>query len=135
MDCIFCKVVAKEIPSYAVYEDEHTCAFLDINPRAPGHAMVIPKTHAVTLLDLPEAEVGPLFAAVKTVTAKIQKALQPDGFTIGVNHGDAGHQAVKHLHVHVIPRWKDDSGGSVHSVVGNPPQEELTAIAEKILKV
>lgn len=134
MDCIFCKIIAKEIPSYGIYEDDHALAFLDINPRAPGHTMIIPKVHAVTLLDLPTAEIGPLFAAVKAVTAKIEKTLKPDGFTIGINHGDASGQTVKHLHVHVIPRWKDDGGGSIHSVVSNPSSEDIEKTLERIMQ-
>lgn len=133
MDCIFCKIGAKEIPSEMVYEDDHALAFLDIAPRAPGHAMVIPKVHAATFLDLPEAEIGPLFAAVKAVTQKIEQALKPDGFTVGINHGDAAGQTVKHLHVHVIPRWKDDGGGSIHSVVDNAPKEPVADLAKRIL--
>lgn len=107
-------------------------AFLDINPRAVGHAMVIPKAHAANILDLPAEEVSPLFSAVKAVTTKIQKALNPDGFTIGMNHGDASGQTVKHLHVHIIPRWKDDGGGSIHSVVNKSGTESVEDIQKKI---
>lgn len=129
---MFCKLVAKEIPSHSFYEDEHALAFLDINPRAPGHAMVIPKVHAAALLDLPEAEVGPLFGAVKVAMARIAEVLKPDAFTIGVNQGEAAGQTVKHLHVHIIPRWKGDGGGSIHSVVHNLPAEDVAAIAARL---
>jgi histidine triad (HIT) family protein len=132
MDCIFCKIVAKEIPAEIIHEDDHVLAFLDIAPRAPGHAMVIPKVHAATILDLPDAEIKPLFSAVKKVSVKIEKAIAPDGFTIGVNHGDAAGQTVKHLHVHVIPRWKGDGEGSVHSVVNNPFEGSVSEMAKKI---
>jgi histidine triad (HIT) family protein len=132
MDCIFCKIGVKEIPSQMIYEDEHAFAILDITPRAPGHAMVMPKLHAATILELPESEIGPLFSAVKAVTAKLEKVMKPDGFTIGINHGDASGQTVKHLHVHVIPRWKNDGGGSIHSVVSNQPQEEIADIARRL---
>src|SRR3989344_853225 len=119
MDCLFCKIGKKENPSEMVYEDDRVFAILDIHPRSPGHTMIIPKLHAVTLLDLPEEEVGPLFSVVRLVTAKLEKALRPQGFTIGINHGEASGQAVKHLHVHIIPRFQGDGGGSVHSVVSN----------------
>jgi histidine triad (HIT) family protein len=132
MNCIFCKIGAKEMPSHMVYEDDHAFAILDIHPRAAGHTMVMPKVHAANILELPESEIGPLFAAVKAVTAKLAKALRPDGFTIGVNHGDVSGQTVKHLHVHVMPRWHDDGGGSVHSVVDKPPAEPLEDMAKKI---
>ncbi|MBI1961045.1 MAG: HIT family protein [Candidatus Liptonbacteria bacterium] len=131
-DCLFCKIARKEISSQDVYEDADTFAFLDIHPRAPGHVMVIPKRHADTILALDESAVGPLFAAVKKVTAAIKRAFNPDGFTIGINHGAASGQAVDHVHVHVIPRWRDDGGGSLHSVVQNPPEESPDEIRDRI---
>ena len=74
MDCLFCKIVAKEIPSLVVYEDDHALAFLELHPRSPGHTMVIPKVHAPTIADLPDAEVGPLFIAVKKVAELLKNA-------------------------------------------------------------
>lgn len=132
MNCLFCKIAKKEIQGAVIYEDEGVVAFLDIHPRAPGHTMVIPKTHSETLLDLPLEAVAPLFKGVREVTARLKKALCPDGFTIGVNQGQASGQVVDHLHVHIIPRFKGDGGGSIHSVVLNPPRESLQEMAEKI---
>lgn len=133
MDCIFCKIAAREIPSHMIYEDDRAFAILDIHPLAMGHTMVIPKVHAVTILDLPEGEVGPLFAAVKAVTVKLQKVLNPDGFTTGINHGDVSGQSVKHLHVHILPRWKDDGGGSLHSVVDKPGDRSVEEVAKLLI--
>jgi histidine triad (HIT) family protein len=135
MDCLFCKIAKKEIPAEIVYENDKTLAILDINPHSPGHTMVLSKFHSLTILDLPEEEVGPLFSAVKKVTEMIQKALKPEGFTIGINHGKISGQVIDHLHIHVIPRFKNDGGGSVHSVVNNPPKESLKEIANKIKAV
>ncbi len=132
-DCLFCRIAAKELSAAVFYEDEATVAFLDIHPRSPGHAMIIPKKHYENIIDLPEAEVGPLFVAVKKVTELLQKTLQPRGFTIGINHGKVSGQEIDHLHVHVIPRYDRDGGGSIHSVVNNPPQESLEEIRSKIL--
>ena len=134
MDCLFCKIIAKKIPAEVMYEDAYALGFLDVHPRAPGHTMIIPKAHAENILDLPEAEVAPLFSAVRHMTNVLQKVFQPDGFTIGINHGKASGQAVEHLHIHIIPRWHTDQGNSIHSVVNNPPQESLAAIAQKIRK-
>ncbi|MFH0890405.1 MAG: HIT family protein [Candidatus Liptonbacteria bacterium] len=131
-NCIFCRLVAKEIPCVSIYETAQALAFLDIHPRAVGHTMVIPKVHAATLTDLSESEITPLFSVVKKVAQKIQTALRPDGMTIGINQGEASGQTIPHLHVHIIPRFKDDGGGSIHSVVDNPPREELNVIAEKL---
>lgn len=118
-----------------VYEDDVALGFLDINPLAPGHTMIIPKEHSVDLLGLPTSSVGSLFQAVKRVTGLLNKALTPDGFTIGINHGKVSGQAVDHLHIHIIPRFTDDGGGSLHSVVNNPPKESLEEIRSKILNV
>jgi histidine triad (HIT) family protein len=135
MDCLFCKIGKKEIPAEMVYENDHAFAILDINPVSPGHTMVISKTHAKDLPELPKDEVGPLFEGVKVVLAKIQKALKPDGFTIGINQGLVSGQVVGHLHIHLIPRFAGDNGKSVHSVVMNPPNESLTDTAKKIREV
>lgn len=131
--CLFCKIINKEIPAEIIYEDVETLAFLDIHPRSSGHTVVIPKVHAENILDLPEGKVEPLFKAVKKITAMIEKGLNPHGFTIGINHGKVSGQAVEHLHIHIIPRWENDNGGSIHSVVNNPPKESLEEIKNKIL--
>ncbi|HZX00896.1 MAG TPA: HIT family protein [Candidatus Paceibacterota bacterium] len=134
MNCLFCKIVNGEILSEKIYEDEAAFAFLDIHPLSPGHTVLVPKVHAENILDLPEAAVGPLFLAVKKVTATLNLALKPHGFTIGINHGKVSGQAIDHLHIHLIPRFEGDGGGSIHSVVKNPPQESVVAIKEKIIK-
>ncbi|MDO8504628.1 MAG: HIT family protein [Candidatus Liptonbacteria bacterium] len=134
MDCIFCKIGKKEIPADMVYEDNNSFAILDIHPVAPGHTMVLPKIHADNLLALPEEEIGPLFEAVKTVLGKLKRALGPDGFTVGINHGSVSGQEIDHLHIHLIPRFKGDAGSSINSVVNNPPKETIQEIAEKIKK-
>jgi histidine triad (HIT) family protein len=132
MDCLFCKIASKEIASSVIYEDDAALAFLDLHPIAPGHALVIPKIHAENILDLPDEEVGNFFKSVKKVTALIKEKLDPTGFTIGINHGRIGGQAIDHLHVHVIPRFEGDGGGSLHSVVKNPPKDSLEDIRKKI---
>ncbi len=134
MDCLFCKIANKEIPAEVIYEDDNAVGILDIYPVAPGHTMVIPMVHCENILDLPEEKIGDVFSAVKKITATLGKALRPDGFTIGINHGKASGQAVDHLHIHIIPRFKDDGGGSMHSVVNNPPKEPLNKIMAKILR-
>lgn len=132
MDCLFCKIINKEIPNYTVYEDEHVLAFLDIFPHAVGHTVVIPKMHAENLLELPEAEIAPLYVAVQKVQAKLQAALMPEGFTVGWNHGEAAGQAVPHLHVHILPRWQADGGGSMHSVLPKLNNPDVKAVFAKL---
>lgn len=134
MDCLFCKIVKKEIPAEIIYEDEKTLAILDITPRSPGHTMVLSKFHSETMLDLPEKEIEPLFSAVKKVTELIEKSLKPEGFTIGINHGKISGQVIDHLHIHIIPRFKNDGGSSIHSVVNNPSKKSLKEIKSEIIK-
>lgn len=134
MDCIFCKIATKEISSEVIWESEKALAFLDVNPFVLGHTLVIPKSHAENISDLGDESVGPVFQAVKQVTGMLQKALGPEGFTIGINHGRISGQAVPHLHVHVIPRYEGDGGGGVHSVVENRPKESIQETKEKIIK-
>jgi len=134
-DCLFCKIIKGEIPSEVVYQDEHAFAFLDIHPKAPGHTMVIPKVHAEHLLELPDVEIAPFFTAVKRAQEMVDKAIKPTGYTLGINHGRVSGQEVDHLHFHIIPRWLGDNGKSIHSVVDNPPKEDLSVIAERIRNV
>lgn len=134
MECLFCKIANKEIKSEMIYENGDVFAFLDIHPLAPGHTVVIPKIHAENILDLPDEKFEGLFLAVKKITAILEKALKTEGFTIGINHGKVSGAAIDHLHIHIVPRWRNDGGGSIHSVVHNPPSESIEQIAEKIRK-
>lgn len=134
MDCLFCKIAEKEIPADIVYENEKVLAFLDIHPIAPGHTVIIPKVHAENILDLDDEMIAPVFESVKTLTGVLSKTLNPQGFTIGINHGKVSGQAIDHLHIHIIPRFSGDGGSSLHSIVHNPPKEPLEEIKSRILE-
>ena len=134
-ECIFCKIINKEIPAEIVYEDANALGVLDIHPRGPGHTTILPKFHAETIINLPEEKIGSVFKAVRSMVERLNSALRPDGFTIGINHGLAAGQAVPHLHVHIIPRYKNDGGVSLQALVDNPPKESLRSIKEKIVKI
>jgi histidine triad (HIT) family protein len=131
-NCLFCKLVKKEIPSLVVYEDDDTISFMELTPSAPGHVMVILKKHGNNILEYSQDELGKLMKSVQTVTQKIEKALKTDSITIGINHKER--QGVPHLHVHLIPRWENDKGGVIQSVVKNKPKESREIIAEKLKK-
>ncbi len=133
-DCLFCRIGSKEIGAETIYEDGENISFLDIHPRAPGHAMVIPKAHRETILDMAEEELKTLFSAVKKTVELLSRALKPDGFTIGINHGKASGQEVSHLHVHIIPRYLNDKGSSIHSVVDNKSGGTVQETAARIRK-
>ena len=130
--CIFCKIIQTQIPAESIYEDNNAVAILDVHPRSPGHTMILPKAHAENILDLPEDKINGVFQAVKKVTELLKQTLEPDGFTIGINHGKVSGQTVEHLHIHIMPRWNDDAGGSVHDVVDKPSKEPLEKLAAKI---
>ncbi|MCR4368905.1 MAG: HIT family protein [archaeon] len=108
-ECIFCKIVSGEIPAKKIFENEATFAFLDINPSAKGHSLVIPKNHHATMLDIPEAELKDVISTVQKVGAAIMKATNADGFNVLQNNREAAGQVIPHLHFHVIPRTIGDS--------------------------
>ncbi len=118
-DCIFCKIIKGEIPNYTVYEDEHVLAFLDIHPHAKGHTIVVPKVHAENYFDLNEDLLEHLSLGIKRAMEKIDKVLSPDGYNVGWNQGEVAGQVVPHLHIHIMPRYEGDGGGSMHSIVNN----------------
>ncbi|MFA4873239.1 MAG: HIT family protein [Patescibacteria group bacterium] len=134
-DCLFCKIGTHEIQSKVVHEDSETIAFLDIHPLSAGHTVLVSKTHTPTVTTLPSHALSPLIVAVQRVTHIIESALKPDGFNIGWNHGEAGGQTIGHLHIHIIPRWQGDGGGSIHTIVHNPPAEDLESIYKKLKSV
>jgi len=117
MDCLFCKIVSGEIPSKKVYEDAHAFAFLDINPCTKGHTLVVPKKHYSHLRDMPDEETAALLAAALAIEKRVVEALQAAGANIGINDGRAAGQEVQHVHVHVIPRYLQDGGGALQSIV------------------
>ena len=131
-DCIFCKIVKKEIPSISVYEDEDTLAFMELSPSAPGHLMVIHKKHGYSILEYTQEELGKIMATTQVVAKKLKKAVNADWLSIGINHHEKA--GVPHLHIHLIPRFNNDKGGVMQSLVKNPPKESREAIAEKIRK-
>ena len=132
MDCLFCKIIANELPSLKVYEDHDTIAFLELFPSAPGHTMVIHKRHGNNIFEYSQDELGSMMGTVQTVSEKIEKALKTDSITIGINHKER--KGVPHLHIHLIPRWDDDRGHVIQGVVTHKKQEDREVIAEKIRK-
>lgn len=103
-DCIFCRIVAGQLSSVSLYEDEHSKAFMDINPVARGHALVISKVHAEMLLDIPLPALQAVAATVQRVARAIDAAFHPDGITVVQSNGPGAAQSVSHFHMHVLPR-------------------------------
>ena len=107
-DCIFCKIVAGELPCFEIYQDEETLAFMDINPVNPGHALAITKQHWPDLHATPEAQLGATIATAKRVAGALQAELQPDGINLAQANGKGAAQSVMHFHMHVVPRRMND---------------------------
>jgi histidine triad (HIT) family protein len=104
--CDFCAIAAGELPAHVVAETEHTVAFLDRSPLFPGHTLVAPREHVVTLRDLPDALLAPYFTEVRRIAAAVQDGLGADGTFVAENNVVS--QSVPHLHVHVVPRRRKD---------------------------
>ncbi|PQV43119.1 HIT family protein [Methanohalophilus euhalobius] len=133
MDCLFCRIVNEEIPSHKVYEDEHAYAFLDIYPTSRGHTVVLPKEHITSFLEMSEEKTAELFASVNRIAKKVIAVTEAPGVNIGINNGLVAGQTVPHVHVHIIPRYENDGGGSMHTIVdSNPDREELEQLASVI---
>ena len=107
--CIFCKIIAGEIPIYKVYEDEKTLAFLDIKPITPGHTLVIPKKHYANLSEINDGELTDLILAVKKICTLLMAKLNFTDYAIAENNGPLAGQSVSHIHFHIIPRPKEDN--------------------------
>lgn len=131
-NCIFCKILADEIPSAVVYEDDLFRAILDVNPATRGHVIILPKKHAANLLELPDEEASKILIVARKIAGALMETYHCDGVNILQNNGEASGQTVFHLHVHVIPRFEGDTD---HINIGWKPgetPENLQAIAEEI---
>lgn len=125
-DCIFCKIVKGELPSYKIYEDSDFLAFLDIQPRAKGHTLIIPKKHCRWVYDLPKKDFEKCWGAVLKITRAVQKALNPS-FVTYVTHG----LEVEHAHIHVVPRKNETA---FVPEIKSFSKEEMEEAAERIRK-
>ena len=133
-DCLFCAIVAGEAPAQIVDSDEHTVAFMDINPATPGHALVVPREHSADLLDVSDDDLAHAVLAARRLALRIQAALNPDGFNILNSCGRAAWQVIFHFHVHVIPRYDDDPL-KLPWVPEGGDEDEIASIAGRIRKV
>ncbi|MDX1512168.1 MAG: HIT family protein [Gammaproteobacteria bacterium] len=108
-DCIFCKIIAGDIPSFKLYEDDATYAFMDINPANDGHALVIPKEHSKDLLAVSEEAIAKTVVTAKKIAAAVEKTVEPGGINLVQCNGAAAGQSVFHFHMHVLPRHDGDN--------------------------
>jgi histidine triad (HIT) family protein len=133
MDCIFCKITSGEIPTKVLTETENSIAFLDAFPLAKGHTLVIPKIHHEKIQDLTSEENSDLFSTVHKIISKVDKLT---GSTlVAIHNGKEAGQEIPHVHVHLVPRSADDSGGPIHCLFEstlNVSDSELNEIYEKL---
>ena len=107
-DCIFCKIIAGEIPCFKLYEDDASLAFMDINPANEGHALVIPKEHAADLHAVSNEAIAATVVTAKKIAGALQRTINPDGLNLLQANGPAAAQSVLHFHMHVLPRFDND---------------------------
>lgn len=129
-DCVFCKIIKKEIPSNIIYENDKVIVFLDINPVNDGHTLIVPKEHYENLLDAPKEILEELILATQKIAKAVTKALNYSGFNLGVNNGQVAGQIIPHLHFHIIPRKEGDNLKPWPGRKTN--QKDLEKIAQKI---
>jgi histidine triad (HIT) family protein len=122
MDCIFCKIVKGEIPSYKVYEDDKIMAFLDINPYAPGHTLIIPKEHTLDLETISEDTLNHIMNKARDIAKLVTTRLNAPGYTLIQNNGFV--QEVKHFHLHVIPKYRENFEMNIKDVYEKITHEE-----------
>jgi histidine triad (HIT) family protein len=128
-NCIFCKIVAGELPCTKIYEDDTVLAFLDIGPLVKGHTLVIPKAHIDPVTALPAELLAHLMEVVQRVVGGLQSALKADGINIHQANGAAAGQVVPHVHFHVVPRFTTDSHHWNWKPKAYESPEEMTILA------
>jgi histidine triad (HIT) family protein len=130
-DCLFCKIVAGEVPAEKVAEDERTVAFMDINPATRGHLLVVPRKHARDLLEIEPDELAAVAQSAQRMAGRIVETLDADGVNLLNSCGSAAWQTVFHFHIHVIPRYEDDPL-RLPWIPGPGDQDEIKAAAARI---
>lgn len=129
MNCLFCSIIAGDIPSYKLFEDDDVFAFLDIGPVSRGHFLLIPKAHAENLLAGSVDAAAQLMTALHHIAPAVLRAVGAQGFNLGMNHGVCAGQEVLHTHLHVMPRYEGEARTFTKS---HPSKEELEATAAAI---
>jgi len=129
--CVFCGIIAGEVPGQVVDSDEHTVAFMDINPATRGHALVVPREHVADLMEVSDEQLEETMVAARRLARRIDEVLEPDGFNILNSYGTAAWQTVFHFHIHVIPRYQDDPL-KLPWVPGPGDEDEVASIAAKL---
>ena len=132
-NCIFCKLADGVFPTRTVYEDESFRVILDLGPATKGHALILPKSHAANLYELPDDVAAKVLPLAKKIATQMKEKLGCDGLNLVQNNGEVAGQTVMHFHLHLIPRYEGD-GQNILWKPTEPSAEELDAILETLKK-
>src|SRR5690606_14644910 len=135
-NCVFCKIVAGEIPARVLVENDRAVALLDAFPLAAGHTLVIPKAHYAKVQDMNEQDAMAVFGIAWKVVGAVETASQVPASTIAIHNGKEAGQEVPHVHVHIVPRTRNDGAGPIHSMFKNRPKlgpQEMDSLRDKII--
>ena len=138
LTCIFCKIIKGQIHARILNQDDLAVAMLDAFPLAEGHTLVVPKIHYSKIQDMDPDTSASVFSLVRKISAALEKAIKVNSTTIAIHNGKEAGQEIPHLHVHVIPRTKNDGAGPVHSMFDNRPtlnNDQFDLIYRTIKKV
>lgn len=130
VSCVFCDIIRKKLPAFVIYEDEKYVAFLDRYPIDTGHSLIIPKDHHPRITDMNTSDVGELFSRAPRIARAIMRATGAVAFSIGQNNGAEARQVIFHVHVHIIPRYKDR--GAVWAERAPATDTELSVLRDRI---
>jgi len=132
-NCIFCKIIGKEIPGHVVYEDEHVLAFLDISQTTEGHTLIIPKGHRVDVFEMESSAMEQVFSVVPKIARALRETFDCSGINIVSNNGESAGQTVFHYHVHLIPRYgRDNFGMRFVNNMSDYDAEKLSVLKDRI---
>jgi histidine triad (HIT) family protein len=131
-DCIFCKIVAGDIPSSKIYEDDKAIAFMDISPLNKGHLLVVPKEHFENIFEIGQDLYGHLMTVICRIAKAVKEVVAPEGMNIMQLNGKAGNQVVPHLHIHIVPRW---SGDGLTITAWEPVMGDMAEISATAAKI
>ena len=130
-DCIFCKIVAGDIPCFKILESDAVLSFMDINPLNDGHALVIPIAHSKNVFETSDSDLAHCIQAAKRVAQAMEDVLSPDGINLTQANGEGAGQSVFHFHIHILPRRRDDKAKMNWGIVAGD-MERIGAVAEKL---
>jgi histidine triad (HIT) family protein len=134
-NCIFCKIVAGEIPAKVIMQNEKAMALLDAFPLAPGHSLVIPKSHYAKVQQMSEQDAKAVFEIVWKLVGAVERGSEVNASTIAIHNGSEAGQEVSHVHAHIVPRKRGDGAGAIHSMFKIKPKlspQEMDSLCERI---